>query len=179
METFAVLGPEANPVVGDLARVIRESNDFGRQERAMDALAYIGPAGLPALMEAVTNKALAARGHAAYSIHVLGEAARPAVPLLIAHLQDPDVVGGAAAALGELKLEPASVLPALVANLQQPNYLIRIGGAFGLRLFGGQARSAVPALLNALGDTNIFVRQEATNALLAIDPHVLENLRKQ
>jgi HEAT repeats len=173
-EAFAALGPEANPVVGDLARVIREFNEFGRQQRAMDALAYIGPAGLPSLMEAVTNKALVARGHAAYSIHVLGEAARPAVPLLIGHLQDPDVGVGAAATLGLLKMEPALVVPALGENLQNSNYSARCWAAMALRHFGGEARSAVPALLQTLRDTNFVVRQEVTNALLAIDPHALE-----
>ncbi len=103
------------------------------------------------------------------------------IPMLIACVKDPDptVASAAIAALGNLKLEPATVIPALLDTLQDPRPPVRLKVIQEIRYFandrafGEQTARAVPGLLKALEDEDRAVRQEATNTLRLVRPEAL------
>ena len=136
----------------------------------------------------------------AYGLIALGAAAKPAVPALIALLNDShgEVRYAAVFALDELgslaedalpslvkflkpdefhqiRLEPERAIPVLVQLLdesqnQPHSERIRGNAMSGLRQFGALAKPAVPSLLRLLNDANEDTRWQATNALKDIDP---------
>jgi HEAT repeat protein len=112
-----------------------------------------------------------------------GQEGRPAVPLVLACLKDPDevVAAHAARALGSLREPIRLVVPALTETLQDSRVSVRVGAARGLSEYinSKEARSAVPALLRALRDTDAGVREDATNALRNIDRGALEKVRDE
>lgn len=83
---------------------------------------------------------------------------------LIVALKDPDpeVRQNLAAALA--KIGPASVEP-LIGALKDPAAERRAGAAYTLALLGPAARSALPALLDILGDPQVEVRRNVSYAI--------------
>ena len=105
----------------------------------------------------------------------MGTNARPALPNLVALLANTNGLAVYAGyAVGELQLEPQLVVLALTSCLQRSNDAIRFSAARALGGFGEEARSAVPALVRALGDSDANLQTCASNALWAIDPKALE-----
>jgi len=104
------------------------------------------------------------------------EEAAPAVTILVESLRDVDekVASHAARALGSL--HDPSVIPVLKQSLEDARPSVRIGAARALGDFFQRARSAVPALVQALGDPDAQVREDATNAIRNIDPQALERV---
>jgi HEAT repeat protein len=102
----------------------------------------------------------------------MGTNARPLVPLLVQRLQSRNlfVAMDAVQALGELKIEPELVVPALGKALQDPNQNVQISSraAFALARFGNLSRPALPTLTNALNDPDPSVREGASNAIARI-----------
>ena len=111
--SFRVLGPRAAPAVPALASLLGPSKDPGVAPCAVDALCCIGPAAMPALINALTNGNPDARFWSATAMTSMGTNARPAVPALIVCLKAPAADRAAFLALGALKLEPELVVPAL------------------------------------------------------------------
>jgi len=105
----------------------------------------------------------------------MGTNARPALPRLLGMLATTNygAAVGAILALGELKLEPHLVVPALTNCLLGPVTGLRFFAAQALGRYGSEACSAVPALVRALDDSSAVVGRCATNALRAIDPQAL------
>lgn len=94
----------------------------------------------------------------------------PAIVLrLIEALKDPDpeVRQNLAAALA--KIGTASVEP-LIRALRDGTAERRAGAAYALALIGTPARSALPALLGALGDKELEVRRQASFAVSRLVP---------
>jgi HEAT repeat protein len=177
---FATLGPAAEDAIGELTRMANDSENGHRRGRATFALAHLGAKGLPPLLALLTNEQAAALPTAAACMRFLGTNARPALPALIRCVQDKDrvdVAQYAANSLGNLRLEPTLVVPALVAALRNTNSGARPDIIAALGKFGPDAASAVPALLPALADPWYTVRTRATNALLKIAPEALTNAR--
>jgi RNA polymerase sigma factor (sigma-70 family) len=71
--------------------------------------------------------------------------------------------------LGNLHREPDVAVPALIQGLQSNDVYVRQNSAAVLARFGGQAKSAVPALTKALGDSDPNVRLWARKALNRIN----------
>jgi HEAT repeat protein len=88
----------------------------------------------------------------------------PVVPALIEAMGDdhPEVSRGAGKALH--KIGPA-IIPFLIKALRHDNWLVREGAARGLYGFAPKAQKAIPALTDALKDSDTFVRQWAATAL--------------
>jgi HEAT repeat len=136
----------------------------------------------------------------AYGLIALGADAKPAVPALIAMLNDDhgevrlatvfalDELGSLAAdalpymvkclkpdEFHSIHMEPERAIPVLVRLLDESqnephSERIRGNAISGLRQFRALAKPAVPSLLRLLNDANEDIRWQATNALLDIDP---------
>src|SRR5262249_5740250 len=91
-----------------------------------------------------------------------GETAKPAVPILIATLEEERLCRPAAEALG--KIGPPA-LPAVSAALKHKNAQVRCGAIAALGNMGAAAKPAVPALVEFLDDERDALRQEAAEAL--------------
>jgi hypothetical protein len=174
---FEVLGSSAAAAVPELARLANSSAAQNNRYLFVQALAGIGPAGLPALLTVVTNPGNNARVFAISAIENLGTNAEPALPTLLALLRDPepDVVAFAASALGNLRLQPQLVVPALQRLLQGESTTPCRFAINALAQFGPDARTAVPDLARFLNDPSEHMRGSATYALRKIAPKTLTN----
>lgn len=133
------------------------------------------------------------RHQAALALKRLGE---PAVGLLRAALRSPQEQSGAILALGTLGSQAAAAVPDLVALLDEPQEAIRLDAAVALRRIGPAAGgalvaalasdrpfvrrgaafalaglnlpSAIPALMERLGDDDLATRANAAIALRAL-----------
>jgi NADPH-dependent curcumin reductase CurA len=154
---------------------MNDSSHVWRAERAASSLGCIGQDSLPTLLAALTNEASPIGYQAGRAIGRMGTNARPALPSLVGLLTITNRSAAfAAEILGDLKAGPELVVPALTKCLRDSvNPLARYSSARALGQFGGEARSAVPALLHAVNDPIAAVRREASNALQQIDPKAL------
>ena len=111
---FQILGPSAKTAIPELTRLSNAAKTLDSAMRCMHALSCLGEGALPPLVNVLTN-ATGNKGPAMYAIWTMGTNARPAVPALIQCLKDQDrsVRDDAASYLGQLKLEPGLVVPAL------------------------------------------------------------------
>jgi HEAT repeat protein len=103
-------------------RTIRAFREWGVRETAADALARIGDAAVPALIDTLHDPDHEIRAQAARALARMGNKAGPAVPALVAALDDPnrDVRQGAARALGQIGPDAEEAVPALVTALKDP-----------------------------------------------------------
>jgi len=175
VEALRALGPEAYGAIPQLVHMLNDTNRISSESLAATALGYIGKQSLPALLNALTNLPPPGCYFAFHGVEAMGSNASPALPALIGLLANANgSAASAAGTLGELKLEPQLVVPALTGCLRNVNPAARCWAAQGLRRFGEEARSATPALLIALNDPEIAVRHHASNAVRQIDPKALE-----
>lgn len=165
-EAFRVLGRKAEPAISELARLAANPNT-NIAMRAIRALSYVGPNGLPPVLGIITNRA-PCYDYAIVQLRQFGGYARPAVPVLIQCLSDTNlaVVDQAAQALGQMQFDDAVVVPALAQTLKHPSPQGRMSIIQVLRWFGYRAQPAAAALRNAaLNDPDLGIRVSATNAL--------------
>ncbi len=78
-------------------------------------------------------------------------------------------------ALGEMHIEPETVVPLLITKVSDPEPVVRSAAVEALGKFGRQAHAAVPALLEALQDPYEPMRRTVTIALNAIGAKALTN----
>jgi HEAT repeat protein len=138
------------------------------------ALRAIGPGAVPALVERLEAPEREARVVALRALGFLGDHAKPAVPRLNALLDDPNLRGEAAAALGGIGTRDA--IPALIAKLKDDDPGFRARAAETLGRIGWErqaaqyssrtfARGAIMPLVAALKDPDPGVRAAAAGAL--------------
>jgi len=118
---------------------------------------------------------------AAQALGQLGESAKGAIPRLVQALQSPsvEVRGFAVDALGRIRLEPQTVVPAIVAEADlAPGHInyaplapFRCLAARALGRFGPDAAAAVPMLERALKNEDPLYRVQAAWALWNIAQH--------
>lgn len=101
----------------------------------------------------------------------LRNAAKIAVPGLVAALKDSDtfVRANAAITLGFLREYPDVVVPALVERLSDEQLRVAVSAAKALGRLQGDARSAIPSLLKAAQSLDEGLRGNAITALKQID----------
>jgi len=177
LTAFEILGPQAAPAVPALTKLLTPWRD--RTDAALMALMFIGEAGFPPLVSVVTNKT----APLAYRISAAQRIAAPgmnpgtntawAAPPLLSCIDEPTLAPLAFSALGDLKIEPALVVPILAQRLEDGNAVVAYAAAEALGKFGAAASNAVPDLVRALASKNVLVREQATNALIEIAPEVL------
>jgi HEAT repeat protein len=164
---FKALGTNGNGAIPDLWKLLNDPNLKYTRDRAVVALALIGPAGAPLLQNALTNEQVYMRRAAAYGAKYLGTNALPILPDVIRGMQDPDFVTKfhATFALGRLQLEPNLVLPALVSRLHEPRT-----GWVAAKAMVEYGTNAVPYLEKAATEsTNAAVWTNAKHALGLIE----------
>jgi HEAT repeat protein len=169
------LGPAGNPDdVPDSIKRLQDQDITVRVEAARD-LADMGvqaKAAVPALMEALNDKASSIRKAAAGALGNIG--AEAAVPALTKALRDTDgkVRWQAADALGRIGPKAHRAVPALMEALKDKEPSMRGIAADALGGIGeSYAAAAVPSLQQAvLKDTDHSVRLTAGIALVRINP---------
>jgi HEAT repeat protein len=205
LRALARLGSQAEPAVPPLTSCLTDADATLRDEAAR-ALVQIGPAAVPALMEALKNPDREVRRQAAWAMKRLGPASRIAVPTLIPALKDPDprVRKGAALALGSLEAEEAipalmealkdnhlvfcrlvasalaeigpAAVPPLTAALTDPDKYLRREAAWALGQIGPDARTAVPALLQALREHQKYNHVRVPEVHRRVDRHCVTDV---
>jgi len=170
MQAFEVLGPIAAPALPELTRRIGATNFPTARDRALAALAHIGPRAVPTMAKVLSTETDAQRMWVMVCVEAMGTNARPLLPLLVTNLQHQniDIAVNSAYELGELKLEPALVVPALTAALVDNRPELRTSACTALSKFGHNARQALPSITNLLSDANPMAQAAAAEARDAI-----------
>lgn len=112
----------AKPEEAARLRVVRAFRDWGVRETAADALARIGDAAVPSLVETLQDPDRDVRAQSARALARMGPRAEPAIPALIAALNDSDkeVRMGAARALGQIGPAASEAVPDLIKAIRDP-----------------------------------------------------------
>jgi HEAT repeat protein len=179
-EALGILGPAAAPAVPELTRrasVPWSLTPSSRRDRAMLALAGLGPPALPVMATHLSSPDGGGGLWSMACISRLGTNAYPLVPLIVKNLNQTNgfVAMINARMLGELKLDPELVIPALTRSLRDPRRDVRMEAPNALAEFGELARTALPALTNALADPDPDVRGNSQRAIDKIAPKAPTN----
>jgi len=187
---LGLMGPVAKPAIPTLMAVVEdESEKVIYRSSAAKALGQLKFAdAVPVLTRILRQRGELRhieedshmRGAAANALGLMGDKAMPAIPVLVAALEDeseaPGVRSEAAEALGRLKYEPA--VPALIKMLEQKDLRwgkytasdLRKSVVRALGYIGLQAKAAVPTLIETLKDEEAYVRKCAADALGSMGP---------
>jgi hypothetical protein len=167
---FRAVGSSAKAAIPRLKELLKSPKP-GVADNAILALVYLGPNGLPPLMEALADKSRTNRDHLAEGIARMGTNGRPAIPVLVHCLKEPNNpdLYRFAFFLRQLQPDPSLVIPELIAivadpKLRKPLHIDYLGS------FGRAASNAVPALIEALKDPDPQIRMYASNTLQRIEP---------
>jgi HEAT repeat protein len=145
---FTALGANASNAVPDITAIYERDLSSSSRHAAANALVEIGPAAkgaIPALISSAASTNSEVRAFAVYT-------------------------------LGRMALEPERVNPVLIRALQDPDREVRYDAAFGLgalAFMGGDAKCAVPALVQTLKDSYGTARAAAAMVV----PALIEALR--
>ncbi|HUY92776.1 MAG TPA: HEAT repeat domain-containing protein [Pirellulales bacterium] len=103
-------------------RVVKMFREWDVADTAADALARIGDAAAPTLIEGLADPNPIVRAQVARALARMGPKAQSAVPALIVALEDEDVAVrlNAARALGQIGVEAQEAVPALMRALKDP-----------------------------------------------------------
>jgi HEAT repeat protein len=180
---FHALGTNADFAVPPLTRLMLDANSTTISHRAVYALGYSQrDSAVRALVGVLTNAHAPTdlRLTSADALQYEGASVAPAVPFLVECLEDKDTNLSTltAGTLGQLKLSPKLVVPALV-KMTHRNDVSKVYALFALGEFGKEATDATAPVLLALHDPNAEVRSYATNALSKIAPELLTNTPPQ
>jgi HEAT repeat protein len=177
MLVFKHLGVQGKQAIPTLTAWLDDGKSRTRTARAAQALAYIGPNGLPPLMACLASKERDVQTSCINAIATMGRAADPALPALLRCLQDANgwVRLATAATLRNTNVDATLVVPALAGALQDQDAYVRRSACLGLAAFKERARMAVPGLLEVLKDKDKRVLEAATNALPQIAPQALKS----
>lgn len=167
------LVPEAELVnltakMGSAYAIPRQPGNEDLIDRALDAalLPEKGAAGIPDILEALSDKDAMVRYWAMISLGNLDEKALPARVSAEKLLGDPsaNVRIAVARALCNMK-QPQEALPVLCAELKNPNEWARLAAAIVLDSIGNMARLTIPNLEGVMKDKNKYVVRVANHAL--------------
>jgi len=170
MKAFEVLGPIAAPAVPELHRLVCRTNAPETAERALTALASIGPAAVPAVIDILSTTHFSGHWIMQNCLGILGTNAAPVVPILIKNLRNPDeqVAQNSALSLGAVGCDPERSVSALIEVLGDPRPKVRKAAITALLSFGSSARDALPALTNFLNDPDPNISFSAMEAINTI-----------
>jgi hypothetical protein len=167
---FQLLGPTAESCADELSAIVRDATSERLARRATRALAALGANAFPHLRTIALNTNGLGRLSAIYGMRFMGTNIAAAVPVLVKLLDDPGphICQSAVGTLGDIRLSPEVAVPALARILQHPDAETRYLTAWALGRFGTNAVAATPALQVALGDSQAYVRDTASNSLQLI-----------
>jgi lysophospholipase L1-like esterase len=164
-------GESARPAVDALLTALGDPSEAVRFEAAQ-ALVHVEPrtGDVPALVRALASTDAYVRGFAAWSLGNLQEAARDAVPALVAAINEDETSAVVAGALARIGPAAEAAVPSLAEALRSPDPGRRWRAARALGRIGPRAGTAVQDLAAALTDPNEAVRAHAARALGRIGP---------
>lgn len=164
-----LLGDWINLLVETLAR--DAGNEDVRFCFRMAAIGNLGPEACAPLIEALTNANTQLRRYAATALFQFRSSQPEKVaPALMDRLRNDPDSGVQFNAMQALKSMPATIVPSLLQELRQNSVSAKRWSLIVLGSFTNEAPAIVPDIVSALGDNDVGVRQEATNALKKIDP---------
>ena len=142
-----------------------------RAEKGLSALGTEASNAVPAIVQIYEQDISPSSRHAAANALVeIGPASKSAIPALIrsAASTNSEVRAFAVYTLGRMALEPQLVNPVLTQSLHDPDREVRYNAAFGLSamaFMGGDAKAAIPALVETLRDSYPTARAASAMAL--------------
>lgn len=178
VDGFRVLGAEGRSAIPALARMATNyaaSDRLSRIQNLCSALVGIGPDSLGVLSTIATNEVFGhARLDAVYSIGSLGTNARPAVPVLLQCLKEPneELLNAAFLALRRVRPNQPKDFQTIADFLDNPKPRVRSDALEALASFGEKVSE--PAVI-ALRDQDVGVRYNALGVLIQHAPHSLTN----
>jgi len=203
-EAFGVLGKDGVPYIPRLARFVTDVEylliSYGFPDRivgitepnfpqamASMALHRLGTNTFPFVLSTLRLGAPTNDWRAAIGLFVwcarqgfFSESDRAAVtPALLSCLSETNSMFALEASCAITLVGYSNAVPEFCHAMQSADPRLRVAGACGLRVSREPAPSAVPFLMAALGDTNVHVRWNATEALERIAPQVLTNLDRK
>jgi HEAT repeat protein len=174
---FEILGPLAAPAIPQLQQYIGQTNSAWLASSAVNVLGKVRDPALPMLLSLTTNQTRDIRLYAVLGLFEFSDSTNAPIIVesLVHRFDDGDVRVAQIAiwALGQFKEQTETVVPVLSRALQSGNSQLYYPACQALASLGVRATNAIPAILPMLHDTNIAVRQVATNALLKIAPEML------
>jgi HEAT repeat protein len=173
---FQKLGPLAEETVPPLTGLLsdRRPEVFIAAAEALASFGSEASEAVPALIKALGDDHAGVRGAAAAVLALIGPGAREAIPHLVRALGDPevDVRRRVLGALAEVNLSgDQSAIIEVARRLADRDSTVRVVAANALKTCGPRARSAVPALIEALRDPSSSVRKSSARALVMISPY--------
>jgi HEAT repeat protein len=163
------IGEAAKEAVPALTEAVRKETGINRAHAAT-ALGQIGPNGwnaIPTLAEALDDRDPAVRRSVAWAMARLGPQNTLAIPMFVRLLRDPDptVVAHAARSLAEIGPPAVSALTEALHEARTRYWAVLI-----LSEIGPEAEAAVPALLEAMQQSEAEERRATLVCLGAIGP---------
>jgi HEAT repeat protein len=165
---LAVCGPQAEPALPNLLRLLRDQDDNFRLNAAL-ALGKLGKPAVPALVKLLADEDGDVRYHALSALGWVGADAGAAAPAIIKVFADSDagLRRKAAEALGRIRPDPDATLAVLILVFDDVDETVRDAASAAVARFGARA---VPLLLTAI-EENKGVRQiQAVKALGHLGP---------
>lgn len=162
---------EQKPVTQDTVKSLIENlkePDPNDRQGAEAALVKVGPPAVNSLMKALDEKDK--RSPTAKVLGNIGEPAKPALPLLVQGLKDPDPEFRMTTHNALVKMGKPAVADLALA-IKDPDDKVWYSAFVALGKIGPDAKEAIPALTSALEDKNRSVRMMAVHALVRIDPN--------
>ena len=137
---------------------------------ALDALAGLGPAAVPKLIEALKHENI--RPYVVYMLGQYGPAAKPAVEALTKLIEDKnlDVQHETLIALAKIGPQAKAAVPALVKTLQRKEGSICCAGTYALGSIGPDAKEAAAAIAKNLDNEDETLAMLSAWALANIQP---------
>jgi HEAT repeat protein len=166
------MGPAAQPAIPILILATNDERWYVRNAAQATLMRLRGESVLPLIEELKDTSDPIRWYERAMLVSDFRTNAEPAIPYLIDALGTSNdiILGHAALALGKIRREASVCVPALISLLSSPSVSTRQKSLYALGEFAAAAREAVPAITRCLGDSDSWVRMEATNILLAIAP---------
>jgi HEAT repeat protein len=169
------LGPETMLPIMEKALA---GADETTAHHALDAVAALGPAAVPRLVDALKHQKL--RAQVAYTLGQIGPPAAPAAGELAKLLSSNDtkLVTEAALALAKIGPAAAAAVPALTAALKQTDCPNPHAVLYALGKMGPAAAAAKPELFTLLSNKDQSVAVVAAWALTRVDPQSSDTAAK-
>jgi len=167
--SLRAIGPNASGALPALVRALGSKKGFG-YEVVVEALTNIGPAAIPALMDALRDHNPDLRAYAARGLAPMVSTDASVGRALMAALSDSNahVRSNAAESLAKTDVMSEEVIAALIGLLRDPAAPVRAASAAALGKAGIKATSARSVLPELLDDSDWWVRQMVLDALSKI-----------
>ena len=136
----------------------------------------LGPAAIPALTELLLDKRTTFEAREFAALRLGDLRAATSIPSLLRAFEGEDEQGRRIARSSIAVIGMDSGLPALIRHLKDTNAYVRANSALAIGRFGHKAREAIPALLQAVEDSDGDVHAAVVFALNECEPDVTLSL---